>query len=162
MAKGSRVPILLALLAVAAVAVPGVFAVQLNLSSDAVARVGGTGQVQVLNPTNNALIEQVTFGLSTVPPYYINEARVQLTFAEVDTTDPTRITYTVVVNLYDSLGNIVGSGSVSGITPQLDQTTNQPISQTVTVTLSGGTGPGGTVNPKDVVYVEVLVIQEVP
>ncbi len=149
MARGSRVPIILALLAVAAVAVPGVFAVQLSLNSDNIARVGGTGQVPVLAPTANATIDAVTFTLATTPPYYIASANVTLTFAEANTT------YTVVVNIYDAVGNLITSGQVTGVTVQTDANGN-PIQQTVTVNFPS------PVDPRQVDNVEVLVIQESP
>ena len=150
MARGSRVPVLLALFAVAAVAVPGVFAVQLSLNSDNIARVGGTGQVPVLDPTANATIDAVTFTLATTPPYYIAGANVTLTFAEAGTT------YTVVVNIYDATGNLITSGQVTGVTVQTDATTGAPVQQTVTVNFPS------PVDPRLVGNVEVLVIQETP
>ncbi len=150
MARGSRAPILLALLALAAVTVPGVFAVQLSLNSDNIARVGGTGQVAVLDPTVNATIDSVTFTVSTTPPYYLSGANVTLTFAEANTT------YTVVVNIYDSAGNPVTSAMVTGITPQTDATTGATVQQTVTVNFPS------PVDPRLVGNVEILVIQETP
>lgn len=158
MARGSRVPVVLALLALAAVAVPGVFAVQLSLNSDSVARVGGTGEVIVLAPTSNATIDKVTFTVSNTPPYYIQSVNVTLTFAEavssIDGTTP--VTYTVVVNVYDSLGNLINSAIATGVQVQTDATTGAPVQQTVTVQFPN------TVDPRQIDIVEVLVYQETP
>lgn len=144
-ARRGRATLLLGLLAVAAVLVPGVYAVQIQLISENVARVGGTGGVQILTPTQS--IDSVTFTLDSYPPYHISGVTVTFTPEETGT-------YTIAVNIYDTIGNILGSGIVTGIQAQTDPNTGNllPITQDIPIT--------PTVDPAQAEAVEVIVLQE--
>lgn len=144
-ARRGRAALVFGMLALVAVLIPGVYAVQITLVSENVARVGGTGGVSILAPT--AQVDQVTFTLENNPPYYINGVNVVFTPNETGT-------YTVAVNIYDAIGNILGSGIATGLTPQIDQTTGLPTQMTVYITLTP------SVDPAQAAAVEVIVLQE--
>ena len=152
----AKFPIILALLSLAALAVPGVFAVQLTLNSDNITRVGGTGQVTVLTPENDSTINSVVINYdSNAAPYYVNA--VTITWEPAEASD-----YFIGVTLYDrdAQGNvtIVGSGSA---TVTLDPTTftlGQPITTTVPVLST----TGGNIDPSTIDLIEIVIYQLAP
>ncbi len=117
-------------------------AVQLNLDSDNVERIGGTGQVNVLSPENDNTINSVTFTVDTDPT--------SSTFGDVISVDVTwdpaeNGDYRVIVILYDNGGTVVGYGTATPTGLTAGSTT------TTTVTL---TDPA---SPEEIYKVEVII-----
>jgi hypothetical protein len=131
--------LLLALAAVMAVA-SAAFAVQIDLSSENIAQLGGTGQVSVNCPTASPCkVDQVTWTLSGTPPR-VTEVKVVWKPASSGTAS-----YTVYVTLYKGASTIVGSGSAS----------QSGSSDSVTTTVPVSPNP----DPKDVDKVEIVIVQ---
>ncbi len=129
--------LLLALAAVMSVA-SAALAVQITLTSSDVARIGGTGEVMVYCPANPCQVTKVTWTISSVPPFKVTAVNVQWTPATPSGS------YTVYVVLYGNSGNVVGSGSTT------QSGSSGPVTTTVNVS---------SVDPKDIYYVEVVIVQ---
>jgi hypothetical protein len=128
--------LLLALAAVMAVA-SAAFAVQINLSSLDIARIGATPQVEVYCPANPCQITRVTWTLAFPPP---RVTHVNIVWSPAATGD-----YNVYVVLYRDTSTIVGYGWTSVTISTLGSTPT-----TVSV---------GAVNPADINYVEIAIVQ---
>jgi hypothetical protein len=135
--------LLLTLAAVMAVA-SAAFAVEINLSSENIAQLGGTGLVDVNCPTAAPCqVNQVTWTISSTAPYRVTAVNVKWTPASSATT----ASYTVYVTLYDSANNVIGSGSAT------QSGSSSPVTTTVPVS-----GPS-PIDPKNVYKVEIVIVQ---
>ncbi|MEM4545082.1 MAG: hypothetical protein QXE61_08375 [Nitrososphaerota archaeon] len=123
------------------------YSVSISLSSDKVAQLGGTGNVEVMCPATSCQIEKVKWVISDSPPYEVSAVNVIWTPAS------SSATYTVYVTLYNSTTNnkeviAYGYASQSGSSTQV----------TTTVYISPAS-PSHKVLPKDVYYVEIVIVQ---
>jgi hypothetical protein len=132
--------LLLALAAVITVA-SAAFAVQINLSSEDIAQIGGTGQVSVNCPGNPCQVSKVTWTISGSAPFRVTAVNVQWTPASSEAT----ASYTVYVTLYDSANNVIGSGSATQGGSSSSVTTSVPVSPNP--------------DPKNVYKVEIVIVQ---
>jgi hypothetical protein len=135
--------LLLALAAVMAVA-SAAFAVEITLSSSDVARIGATPQVEVYCPSisgGQCKIDRVAWTISGSAPFRVTAVKVRWS-------PPATGDYTVYVVLYDNNGNMISNGY--GSTSVTISTTG---STTTTVNLAG------EVEPKDIRYVEIAIVQ---
>jgi hypothetical protein len=129
--------LLLALAAVMAVA-SAAFAVEITLNDSDIARIGGTGNVEVRCPANPCQITSVTWTLSFPPP--------RVTAVNVEWSPAATGSYTVYVVLYRNDGTTIeASGSQSVTISTLGSTTT-----TVSV---------GSANPARIYYVEITIVQ---
>jgi hypothetical protein len=118
------------------------YAVLITLSSADIAQLGGTGLVTVNCPTAAPCqVEQVTWTISSSAPFRVTAVNVKWSPAS------SSASYTVYVTLYDNANNVVGSGSA----------TQSGSSGSVTTSVSvSGPSP---IDPKDVVKVEIVIVQ---
>jgi hypothetical protein len=118
------------------------YAVLINLSSADIAQLGGTGLVTVNCPTAAPCqVEQVTWTISSSAPFRVTAVNVKWSPAS------SSASYTVYVTLYDNANNVVGSGSA----------TQSGSSDSVTTSVSvSGPSP---IDPRDVVKVEIVIVQ---
>ncbi len=119
-----------------------VYAVQLTLDSDSVSRAGGTGLVAVLSPEADDTVNSVNFTAGCVGTT-CGITGVNIEWDPAETGD-----YTIIVLLYDQTQNVLVSGQA---TTTITTTTTTPVTTSVTF--------ASPVNPKDVYYVEVMIIQ---
>ncbi len=122
------------------------YSVSISLSSDNVAQLGGTGNVEVKCPVagDPCKIDKVKWVISRSPPYEVSAVEVTWTPASLSAT------YTVYVTLYNNNNEVIayGSASQSGSDSQV----------TTTVDISPAS-PSNKVLPKDVYYVEIVIVQ---
>jgi hypothetical protein len=118
------------------------YAVLISLSSADIAQLGGTGLVTVNCPTAAPCqVEQVTWTISSSAPFRVTAVNVKWSPAS------SSASYTVYVTLYDNANNVVGSGSA----------TQSGSSGSVTTSVSvSGPSP---IDPRDVVKVEIVIVQ---
>jgi hypothetical protein len=118
------------------------YAVLIDLSSADIAQLGGTGLVTVNCPTAAPCqVEQVTWTISSSAPFRVTAVNVKWSPAS------SSASYTVYVTLYDNANNVVGSGSA----------TQSGSSGSVTTSVSvSGPSP---IDPRDVVKVEIVIVQ---
>ena len=127
---------------IAALLVAGAaYAVWLTLNSEDVARIGGTGLVQVLSPTTNGNVNEVLWQTDTNTGY--------VTGVDVNWTPAETGTYLVHVNVYDGNQNMLTSGTttetIQAADVGADRVTSVPLAQSV--------------DPSQLVYVEVIITQ---
>jgi type 1 fimbria pilin len=135
--------LLLALAAVMAVA-SAAFAVEISLNDSDIARIGGTGNVEVHCPAagNPCKIDKVYWVLSFPPP--------RVTAVKIYWTPAATGTYDVYVVLYDNNGNMISNGY--GSTSE-DITSTDPTTTTVNL--------ASPVNPALIKYVEIAIVEHV-
>lgn len=134
--------LVIALALIAAITALASYAVVIALDSNDVAQLGGTHLVDVRCPVANPCrIDRITWTLSSSAPYTVTRANVVWNTAKTS-----GATYTVYVVLYDSTGNnVIGSGSATQPASASQVTTQVPIS--------------GNPRPRDVYYVEVVIVE---
>ncbi len=130
--------LLLALAAVMAVA-SAALAVEISLSSTDVARIGGTGQVDVYCPANPCQVTRVSWTINSAPPYWVTAVKV--TWQPATSSG----SYTVYVVLYDNSNNIVGHGSAT------QSGSPSPVTTTVSLPFF--------VDPRQIYKVEVVIVE---
>ncbi|MEM1676425.1 MAG: hypothetical protein QW095_01060 [Nitrososphaerota archaeon] len=121
------------------------YSVSISLSSDKVAQLGGTGNVEVMCPATSCQIEKVKWVISGSPPYEVSAV-------EVTWIPASDATYDIYVTLYDNSNNVISSGS----------SRNQSLSggqETTTKVYISPESPYSKVLPKDVKFVEIVIVQ---
>ncbi|MEM2189409.1 MAG: hypothetical protein QXO15_04385 [Nitrososphaerota archaeon] len=127
----------LSLLALALLVLP-VYAVLINLSSDKIDRIGGTGKVDVQGP---GTVSEVEWTLTEEPPYQVDKVAV-IWDAEEDNSG-----HMVYVTIYDNTGSAIASG---GSEP--NQRGSGEITTIVDVTPN--------VDPQYIYKVEIIIVEE--
>ncbi len=118
------------------------FAVQLQLTAPAA---GGTGQVIVGSPEADGVIDQLEWIPAQAAPYHVDA--VNITWAPNYNGN-----YFIGVTVYDGNLNVVGSGSIT----LTGLTANTVYENTIDLTTPAG---GATVDPAQIFYVEVVILQ---